>query len=349
MITVTLTLSTDAQGDGVATDTTVRSGYVTSVHFNFAAGTDAGADTTLSCVSENGPDVIIETISNSKTDAWKYPRALTNEPGAAAALNDTPIAFRGKLRVTMAQGGAEVADAVTVTVVIDKMVGYTTSSIPTSTVLAIQEALYGTGGITTFPAAAAAGNGVSMAEVMRYIQATQLGTIANTGGTATVGGILGDVANSSIAVRLTNMASQVARCTTGKAIASITSANLFTVALGPVRVLSAIGHITTGIEAAANAIKLTHTPTGGSAVDLCATLDVTGAAIRKVLVLNGVKATPLTLSTDEGVVTLANQSGMPIVLTPGTIALNCAGATSGAVTWYIEYEPLYIGATVAAA
>lgn len=46
MQTVILALSTDAGGDGVVTDAVVRKGYVASVHFNFAAGTDAGADTT---------------------------------------------------------------------------------------------------------------------------------------------------------------------------------------------------------------------------------------------------------------------------------------------------------------
>lgn len=282
MTTVTLTLSTDAQGDGVATDTIVREGYVTSVHFNFAAGTDAGADTTLLCVSENGPDVTIDSVANSATDAWKYPRALTNAPGAAAALNDTPIYFRGKLRVTIAQGGAEVADAVTVTITVDKMVGYSGNlSFPTSAVLGIQD--------------------------------------------------------------------QVGRTTTAKNSPVIATDDLFTVSGGPVRLLSLVGQITTAIQAQANNTKLTHTPTGGSAVDLCAVLNVTGAAIRKVLVLDGVKATALVLSTDTGVVVAANQSGMPIVLMPGTIALNCTASNTGVVDWYVEFEPMAPGALVVAA
>ncbi len=116
METVTLTLSTAADGTGSATDGIVRKGKIMQVHFNFASGTDAGADTTLTCVSENGPDVTLESITDSKTDAWKYPRALTNAPGASAGTNDTPIAFHGKLKVSMAQGGVSVTDAVSVTV-----------------------------------------------------------------------------------------------------------------------------------------------------------------------------------------------------------------------------------------
>ena len=41
----------------------------------------------------------------------------------------------------------------------------------------IENALYGAAGIPTFPTAAAAADGVSMAEVLRYIQENQLGKI----------------------------------------------------------------------------------------------------------------------------------------------------------------------------
>jgi len=65
----------------------------------------------------------------------------------------------------------------------------------------LADALYGTTGIATFPAAAAAANNVSLAEVIRYIQASQIGALANSGGTATLAGILGDLANESVLAR----------------------------------------------------------------------------------------------------------------------------------------------------
>lgn len=71
---------------------------------------------------------------------------------------------------------------------------------------AIEDALYGTTGIAAFPAAAAAANNVSLAEVIRYIQASQIGSLANTGGTATLAGILGDPANVSLASSLAKIA-----------------------------------------------------------------------------------------------------------------------------------------------
>lgn len=207
----------------------------------------------------------------------------------------------------------------------------------------------GENGITTWPAAAAPANAVSIAEAIRYIVESQIGALTNSGGTATLTGILGDVANSSIATRLTNIANQTVRASTIKTPSSMATGNLFTIAGGPVRVLSVVGQITTALEAKANAIKLVHTPTGGAGVDLCATVESNAAAIRKCFVLNGVKATALQITTDIGVVTLANQNGMPIVLTPGVISLNAADTATGVVSWHVEYEPLVAGATVVAA
>jgi hypothetical protein len=207
----------------------------------------------------------------------------------------------------------------------------------------------GENGITTFPAAAAAGNAVSLAEVIRYIQESQVGSLANSGGTATLAAILGDVANSDVATRLTNLANQVARTTAAKAQASVASADLFTIAGGPVRILSIVGQITTVIETKTINTKLTHTASGGAAVDLCATADITAAAARKALTITGIKANALQISTDAGIVTLANQVGMPIVLTAGTIAVSASATGTGAISWYVEYEPLVPGATVTAA
>jgi len=138
------------------------------------------------------------------------------------------------------------------------------------------------------------------------------------------------------------------RCAAKKTVSSVTSQNLFTIAGGPVKVNVLVGQITTAVQAQANNTKLTHTCTGGSAVDLCAVLNVSAAAVRKVFALDGVAATALTLSAAEGVV-IQSALHMPIILTAGTIALNCAATNTGVVDWYIEYEPLVEGATVTAA
>jgi len=66
----------------------------------------------------------------------------------------------------------------------------------------IADAQSGTVGLASFPAAAAAANDVSLAEVIRYIQESQIGTLVNSGGTATLAGIIGDPANSDLVTRI---------------------------------------------------------------------------------------------------------------------------------------------------
>ena len=205
----------------------------------------------------------------------------------------------------------------------------------------------GENGIAVFPAPAAAGNNVSIAEVLRYIQSSQLGTIVNAGGTATLGAILGDFANVTLLTKLLNIQNQANRTTAAKNVASVTTANLFTVGTGPVRLLGIAGHITTAIQASANATKLVHTSTSGAAIDLCATLDVTGSAVRKLLTITGTKANAMALSADEGVI--VDNLATPLILTPGVLSLNCAASTTGVINWYVLYEPLAPGANMVAA
>lgn len=169
---------------------------------------------------------------------------------------------------------------------------------------------------------------------------------------STVAGTKNDFVDAPNATAVTAInlavARQVARCTAAKTQAAVASANLFTIAGGPVRLLALIGQITSGIENTPNACKITHTPTGGAAVDLCGTFDVDTAAERKVLALDGVKVTALVLSADTGVV-IASALHMPIILTAGTLALAAVASSTGAISWYVEYEPLAPGATITAA
>ena len=201
--------------------------------------------------------------------------------------------------------------------------------------------------VGTWPEAEAPGDGVSLPAAVAYMVEQQIGAVVNTVGLPTLAGVLGDVGNDNVADRLTRLENQVRRAGPVRNITSIASTNLWRIDNAPVRVLSVAGVITATIEAAANEVKLTHTAAGGAAVDLCAVLDVTGDLIRTLLVLDGVAATALVNTADAGVV-IASALHMPIVLTPGTIALSATAATSGTVSWYIEYEPMAPGATVVA-
>jgi len=128
------------------------------------------------------------------------------------------------------------------------------------------------------------------------------------------------------------------RTVTGKAVASITTANLFTISGGPIKLLALVGYITTAIQAATNVSNIRFTPTGGSITDLCGTLELNNATIRKFLYIDGTKANAMILSTDAGIIVAPLAS--PLMLTVGVITMTCAATTSGAITWYMVYEPM---------
>ena len=183
--------------------------------------------------------------------------------------------------------------------------------------------------------------------------AALFGTPENTGGTATFAKVLGDVANSTIAARLTSLAQQTTRTVTAKSVASVTTANLFTISGGPVRIIALAGYVTTGLEAAGNNTKIQFTPTNGVATDVCATLDVTGVAAR--IWLNTpfhdpTVALQINVSTAGWISgqTKGYEGGVGIFFT-GELSMNCSATTTGAITWYIEYEPLAPGAAIVAA
>lgn len=147
-------------------------------------------------------------------------------------------------------------------------------------------------------------------------------------------------------IKTAAIAAQVARTCAKKTAATPVTQDLFTVTGGAVRILAIVGHITTEIAAGANNAKLVFTSAGGAAVDLCSAADIAGMAIRKLLTITGIAADAIALSAAEGVVVSAVATA-PIIVTPGVLSLNCTAGTTGVIDWYIEYEPLASGATIA--
>jgi hypothetical protein len=177
---------------------------------------------------------------------------------------------------------------------------------------------------------------------------TLVGVLVNSGGTASLGGILGDVANSDIATRLTNLANQAVRTTAKKAISGgISTANLFTVTGGAVRVLNVTGHIVTTLAATGDNVKLVFTDTlTSTATDICAVLDLNGKLQGTFLNITGTFANAMTNSATKGVVLQTLAAGL--VLAPGVLSMNAATPqATGAIDWYIEYEPMAPGAAIA--
>lgn len=136
--------------------------------------------------------------------AWPASAAPANNVSLAEVMRIIFDSLVGTAGVATFPAGAAAAD----TISIAEVLRYAQENIitGTGTVLPANQSLYdllaGANGIVAWAAAAAPANGVSISEAIRYIVEILWGVLVNTGGTATMGGILGDVANVSVASRL---------------------------------------------------------------------------------------------------------------------------------------------------
>lgn len=243
---------------------------------------------------------------------------------AAAVASDDVSAVNAKIGTITNTGG---------TATIGGVLG-DVANVTVATNLAKIGTITNTGGTATL--------GGVLGDVANVTVATSLakfGTLTNTGGTATLGGLIGDLANVSLRQRTSRGIV--------KSVASIATANLFTIAGGMVKVVNIVGYITTAIQAQANNVKLVMTPTGGTATDLCAVLDLNAAGQYGLLTITGTFINALTLTATAGV--KAGVQAAPFITSPGILSMNCSATNTGAIDWYIEYIPMDEDATITAA
>lgn len=127
------------------------------------------------------------------------------------------------------------------------------------------------------------------------------------------------------------------------ALPQTATGTLFTVAGGRILLTSIVGEVTTVIQTQANNTKLVSTPTTGTAVDLCAVLDITADEVGCLYGITGTFATAMVGSNAGATVIPATRIVIPI----GTIGLSCAASNTGSVKWSMTYVPLDDGASVA--
>lgn len=142
---------------------------------------------------------------------------------------------------------------------------------------------------------------------------------------------------------LLNLGIQVDRATA--ALPQTTNHALFNVVGGRVAITAILGTVTTIIQNQANATKITLTPTAGTAVDLCATLDIANIEAGGHLTIAGPAATAMAKATAGGIPLQA----YPVAAAVGTIRLQCAASNTGNVKWSIWYVPIDSGAYIEAA
>lgn len=121
-----------------------------------------------------------------------------------------------------------------------------------------------------------------------------------------------------------------------------TTIDLFIIAGGLVAITSIVGRVTTAITVA-NSYKVVHTPTVGTAKDLCAAADIgtTDTALGEVFVLTGLATDGITLGSK-------GNKAPYIICETGKIQSVSAG-TDGVILWSVTWMPIDPAATLVAA
>jgi hypothetical protein len=111
---------------------------------------------------------------------------------------------------------------------------------------------------------------------------------------------------------------------------------------GRIIVTFLIGEVTDVIETQANATKLVVNPTIGANVDLCSTYNISANSVGTMYNLTGTLADALVATVSGAMIGQASS----IIITDGTIDLDCVASNSGAVKWTLHYIPLDNGSNV---
>ncbi len=137
---------------------------------------------------------------------------------------------------------------------------------------------------------------------------------------------------------------------TGLALDAGSVTDVFTVANGPVQILSLVTHVTTAVSANACNMRWESDPTiGASNTPLCADLNIISAAIGDALYITGISANALVNAVNSTTVPQSCTTG-PIVVPGGIdLILQNADPTTGIGTVYLTYRPLSATAVVTAA
>ena len=124
-----------------------------------------------------------------------------------------------------------------------------------------------------------------------------------------------------------------------------TAGALFNVVGGAVAITAIVGEVTTIIQTQANNTKLTANPTTGTSVDICTVLDITAKEVGALFSVS----TFVTGALVGGTAGAALMPDAPVAVNIGTIDLDCAASSTGAIKWSIFYVPLEDGAYIEAA
>jgi hypothetical protein len=118
---------------------------------------------------------------------------------------------------------------------------------------------------------------------------------------------------------------------------------------GTILIHAIVGRVTTIMETKLQNTKLAIVSDSLTAVDICANVDLTAAAVGTMLTITGTAANAMVASAN-GALAPGQVSPVAITCTTTGIIRQVAGAANtGAITWSVLWEPVSPGATLVAA
>jgi len=118
---------------------------------------------------------------------------------------------------------------------------------------------------------------------------------------------------------------------------------------GAIEILSIVGRVTTIMETKTQNTKLAIVSDALTAVDICANVDLTAAAVGTLLSITGTAANAMVASTNGALAPGQANKVIATCTTSGIIRQIVGAANTGAITWSVIWKPLSPGATLTAA
>ena len=126
------------------------------------------------------------------------------------------------------------------------------------------------------------------------------------------------------------------------------SQNIFTVTGGRILLVALTGQVTTVIGGTATTLKVTNTPTAGTATDIATATAITSKEVGTLISLPVAPGSALVVGANAGAaVQVAGHQGW--LIEPGTLSVTTSASTTGAISYDLVYIPYDTGASVAAA
>ncbi|NUR03070.1 MAG: hypothetical protein HOY79_43145 [Streptomyces sp.] len=124
--------------------------------------------------------------------------------------------------------------------------------------------------------------------------------------------------------------------------------NIFTISGGRILIVALTGQVTTAIGGTAVTLKVTNTPTSGTATDIASATAITSKEVGTLLGLPLTPGSALVVGANAGAaVQVPGHQGW--LVEPGTLSVTTSASTTGAISYDLVYIPYDTGASVAAA